>query len=742
MNRMPGSTVHRTEAGNCVASAHESAPDLSSFLQRNLFWTGLVLLLAVGCVTWYFVNDSQNRLIEHKALDLAEVVARQAAASRSAYAEHVAAKLKHDGRGGASEGYKDEPGNVPLPAQFLKLVGERASADSGGLYRYQPISKWNLGEGQHLRDDFERWGWAQLEAQDQPNPSGPIPWKSAWRIEQLGGERVLRFLRADPASQQSCVQCHNTLEHRASTQAMRASGGVAGGKVWRLHQLLGALEVQVPMASVEALAAEQRRVVLIAVVGLTLAGLLCLGLLVRVGTARARVLTDDLAWRAAHDDLTGLVNRPRFQQRLQAALDAAKVNDSRHALMFLDLDQFKVVNDTCGHRAGDELLRQLATMLRGKLRAGDTLARLGGDEFGVLLVDCPLERAVEVADKLLSAVAEYRFPWNERVFELGVSIGLVEVCADGQAVADLMSAADIACFAAKEAGRHRVRVFQSSDAELARRREDLGWSERIVAAMASGRMTLAVQTAQALQDHLPVRSYQEVLLRMYAEDGSLIPTQNVIAAGERYHLMPTRIDRWVLQTACEHMRAGRLRADHAHIVAVNISGASVGNEAFLRFACDTVLESGIDPRTLCLEITETAAISNFAQASVFITELKALGCRFALDDFGSGLSSFGYLKNLPVDFLKLDGAFIRDIITDKVDRAMVGAIHDVGRALGIPTIAEWVESDEIRDEVRRIGIDYAQGYGIERPHLVVPLAPGPAVAAPAPAPVEPEPAEA
>jgi EAL domain-containing protein (putative c-di-GMP-specific phosphodiesterase class I) len=231
-------------------------------------------------------------------------------------------------------------------------------------------------------------------------------------------------------------------------------------------------------------------------------------------------------------------------------------------------------------------------------------------------------------------------------------------------------------------------------------------------------MALAVQTAKALHDRLPVRSYQELLLRMFAEDGTLLPTANVVAAGERYNLMPTRIDRWVLKTACDHIRAGRLRADRRHIVAVNVSGASVGDEAFLQYACETVRASGIDPHALCFEITETAAIDNFSKASAFIKALKALGCRFALDDFGSGLSSFGYLKNLPVDFLKLDGAFVRDITTDRVDRAMVGAIHDVGRALGIPTIAEWVENDSIRDEVQRLGIDYAQGYGIERPRLL------------------------
>ncbi|NUZ04258.1 EAL domain-containing protein [Piscinibacter koreensis] len=694
------------------------AGDIAGVRQRNLFWAALVLLLSIGAVTWYFVNDSQLRLIEYKALNLAEVVARHATAARSAYADHAVSKLDRDGTGSASANYLAERGNVPLPAQFLKLVGERASTESGGLYRYRPLSKWNLGAGQELRDDFQRWAWARLEAQDRAAPTGPIAWQSAWRIEQVDGERTLRFLRADPASSASCVQCHNAIERLDTTRASRVAAGVAPGKQWSQHQLLGALEVQVPLAPVEALAAEQRRVVILAVIGLTLGGLLCLGLLVKVGTDRSRALTQDLAWRAAHDDLTGLANRPEFQRRLQTALAASKTAGRRHSLMFLDLDQFKVVNDTCGHRAGDELLRQIGTALRSHLRAGDTLARLGGDEFGVLLVDCPLDDGRGVADKLLGCVANHRFLWRERVFELGVSIGLVEVGADACGVADLMSAADIACYAAKEAGRNRVRVFQSSDAELARRREDLGWGERILAALASGRMALAVQTARPLHERLAVRSYQELLLRMYAEDGTPVPTANVIAAGERYQMMPSRIDRWVLQTACEHVRTGRLRADAEHIVAINISGASLADEAFLHHACETVRASGIDPRGLCFEVTETAAIGNFLQASAFIRALKALGCRFALDDFGSGLSSFSYLKNLPVDFLKLDGAFVRDIVSDPVDRAMVGAIHAIGRALGIPTIAEWVETDAIRDAVQALGIDYAQGYGIERPRLV------------------------
>jgi diguanylate cyclase (GGDEF)-like protein len=692
--------------------------DTLSRLQHHLIWVALLVLAAVGAVTWAFVDNSHRQLIEFKALTLAEVVARQAASSRSAYAEHVAAKLQREGSGKASESYALEAGNVPLPAQFLKLVGQKASAESGGLYRYQPISKWNLGQGQQLRDDFQRWAWAQLEAQDQARPQGPIAWHSPWRIELVNGERTLRFMRADAASTQGCVQCHSQMELQPAVQAMRAAAGVEQGKQWRLHQLLGALEVQVPLAPVEALATQQRREVLIAVMGLTVAGVLVLGLLVFTGTARARKLTEQLAWQAGHDRLTGLVNRPHLEHRLQSLLNAPAAAGTTHALMFLDLDQFKLVNDSCGHPAGDQLLCQLGEALKGSLRGSDTLARLGGDEFGVLLADCSIEQANKVAHKLLQTTADFRFAWANRVFEVGVSIGLVEVKPGHGSVADLMSAADMACYAAKEAGRHRVRVFDHGGDELARRREDLAWADRISQAMAHDRMGLAMQTAKALDPSLPVQAYQELLLRMFNADGSQMPTGPLIAAAERHQLMSARIDRWVLQTACDYIRTGRLRADERHIVAVNLSAQSLCDEGFLAFACETVQRSGIDPKVLCLEITETAAIANLRQATGFMRALKALGCRFALDDFGSGLSSFGYLKNLEVDFLKLDGAFVRDITTDATDRAMVGAIAAVGRAMGIPTIAEWVENDAVCAEVQRQGIGYAQGYGIEKPHLI------------------------
>jgi diguanylate cyclase (GGDEF)-like protein len=377
------------------------------------------------------------------------------------------------------------------------------------------------------------------------------------------------------------------------------------------------------------------------------------------------------------------------------------------------------LRDELGHQARDELLRRLSAHLKTQLRSGsDTLARLGGDEFGVLLPACSAEHALAVAQKLIAATGGFEFAWNDRRFGVGVSIGLVEVNAGSGSIAELMSAADIACYAAKDDGRNRVRVYRSNDAALTRRREQLDMGERLTAAMAAGRMSLAVQTARALDPALPVQAYQELLLRVFDADGRLMNTGAVIAAAEQLNMMSSRVDRWVLQTACLHIASGRLKADAQHVVAVNLSGQSLSDEQFLAFALETVRDSGIDPRWLCLEITETAAMANLGRATDFMRAMKTLGCLFALDDFGSGLSSFGYLKNLQVDFLKLDGAFVRDVVSGPTDRALVGAIGSLGQALHIPTIAEWVENDAICDEVRRLGIGYAQGWGIEKPRLL------------------------
>ncbi len=687
-------------------------------VRRRVLITALLLLTAVVGLTWYLVSRGQQSVIEFQAVTLAEIVARQSASSRSVYAEHVVGKLARDGAGAASETYGDELGNVPLPAQFLKLVGQRSSAESAGLYRYRLVSKWNLAENQGLRDDFQRWAWARLEAQDRPAPSAPIAWTPVWRIEPVDGVSTLRFMRADPAVTSVCVDCHNALEGRAPTVALRMRDGVPTGKVWDINRLMGAIEVHVPLDRVAALAQNQNRIALFSVFSLGLAGLLAIGYFVYADLSRARALNRELAWQAGHDGLTGLINRRQFERKLMRALEDARGEDSHHALMFLDLDQFKVVNDTSGHTAGDELLRQLGGLLKAQLRSTDTIGRLGGDEFAVLLGYCDLPKARAIADKLRQTVANFRFTWDKRMFEIGVSIGLVPVDARSSSIAALMSAADVACYAAKESGRNRVHVFEASDGELGRRQTDMEWSGRITDALREERIYLEVQKAVALRGELPVTEYREVLLRMQERDGTPVPTDALIRAAERYNLMPSHVDRWVVKTTCRLIAGGALPADAQRIVAINLSGASLGDAGFLSFVREEIAAQGIAPQVLCFEVTETAAINNLAHAIEFINSLRALGCRFALDDFGSGLSSFGYLKNLPVDFLKIDGEFVRDIVEDAVDRAMVTAICGVGRAIGIPTIAEWVENDAVKGVVRELGVGYAQGYGIARPERI------------------------
>ena len=686
-------------------------------LRRRVLITAVALLSAVVALTGYLISRGQQSLIEFQAVQLAEIVTRQSASSRSVYAEHVVGKLTRDGVGVASEHYKDERGNVPLPAQFLKLVGERIGIDSRGLYRYRPVSKWNLAPDQGLADDFQRWAWARLETQDLP-ATAPIAWDPVWRIETVEGVSTLRYMRADPAVSAACVNCHNALESRPQTLANRARGGVPAGKVFEVNRLMGAIEVQVPLDRVAAMARDHSQVALLSVLLLALGGMLCIGYFVYADVSRARALNHELAWQASHDALTGLINRRHFERKLGMALEDAQVEASRHALMFLDLDQFKVVNDTSGHTAGDELLRQLGALLKSQLRANDTLARLGGDEFGVLVAHCDLPKAREIAEKLRQVVAGFRFSWGNRLFETGVSIGLVPIDVQSKSVAQLMSAADVACYAAKEGGRNRIHVLKASDGELGRRTSDLEWGTRIGDALREERVFVEVQKAVALRPGLAVTEYREALLRMHDRDHTPVPTSALIQAAERYNLMPGRIDRFVVRTVCRLIAEGSLPADARRIVALNLSGTSLGDEEFLRYVRTEIAAARVAPEVLCFEVTETAAINNLAHAIRFMNTLRGLGCRFALDDFGTGVSSFGYLKNLPVDFLKIDGEFVRNIANDPVDRAMVTAICGVGRAMGIPTVAEWVETDAVLRVVRELGVDYAQGFRVARPEPI------------------------
>jgi diguanylate cyclase (GGDEF)-like protein/PAS domain S-box-containing protein len=424
-------------------------------------------------------------------------------------------------------------------------------------------------------------------------------------------------------------------------------------------------------------------------------------------------LASKMAFLASHDSLTGLLNRHEFELRLQQALEGARAEGRSHAVCYLDLDQFKIVNDTCGHVAGDELLKQLTHRLHGQIRASDVLARLGGDEFGVILEDCDLDTAYRVADGLRQAVRDFRFVWQDRSFEVGVSAGLVPIGADSGSMTDVLSAADSACYVAKDLGRNRVHIYQPDDETLARRHGEMQWVQRINDGLGEGRFHLYGQRILSLTGDGP--AFVEILLRLAEPGKAPIPPSAFIPAAERYFLMPA-IDRWVIAHAFELLAGPCRSAAHSgRLYAINLSGQSLCDDQFADFVVERLRASGIPPTCICFEITETAAIANLTRAIAFMARLKDMGCRFALDDFGSGLSSFGYLKSLPVDYLKIAGNFIQDVGVDPVDYAMVDAINQIGHVMGLYTIAESVETELILTRLRGLGIDYGQGFGLHEP---------------------------
>jgi diguanylate cyclase (GGDEF)-like protein/PAS domain S-box-containing protein len=440
------------------------------------------------------------------------------------------------------------------------------------------------------------------------------------------------------------------------------------------------------------------------------------GVLVFHDVSESRELNRRLSYHASHDILTGLVNRREFENRLERALKSAKARETSYALCYLDLDQFKIVNDSCGHSAGDALLGQLGALLKSKIRWRDTLARLGGDEFGVLLESCSLDEAMQTAEVLRAAISEFKFMWDDRSFRLGASIGVVPITADNEDVAALLSAADSACAAAKEAGRNRIHSFLENDIDLMRRRREMQWAARINNALEEDRFELFRQTIMPLQV-VEEGAHYELLLRMRDEAGGIIAPGLFIEAAERYGITPS-IDRWVIRNAFRWLVSEADERERLSLCSINLSGQSLGDEKFLPFVIDQFQMSGLDASRICFEITETAAIASYSQANRFINALKELGCKFALDDFGTGLSSFGYLKHFPVDFLKIDGSFVKEILHDPIDREMVRSINEIGHLTGKRTIAEFAENEEIITMLRGMGVDYAQGYGVAEPKRV------------------------
>jgi len=431
--------------------------------------------------------------------------------------------------------------------------------------------------------------------------------------------------------------------------------------------------------------------------------------------SHSRRMEARLFWQSNHDPLTGLENRNRFEHHLQDLLTTSKSENEEHALLYLDLDQFKIINDTCGHAAGDELLRQLTSILKYKIRASDHLARLGGDEFGILLPNCPLDAAIRSANDLRSTIKDFRFTHDGKLFAIGFSMGLVPFNGTAQDPSGIMISADTACITAKDEGRNRVHIFEQGNSEASRRHGEMQWVSKIHSALDNEQLTLHSQAIIPLNNQGNLPPHREVLVRLFEEDGKLIPPGAFIPAAERYNLMPA-VDRWVITASFKYLaKLLHKGATDFFILNINLSGASFMEEGFYEFTTKQLAKYAIPPEMICFEVTETAAIANLDEALRFINALRDIGCKFALDDFGSGLSSFGYLKHLPVDYLKIDGAFIKDILNDPIHSAMVEAINQVGHVMNIKTVAEFVEDEATLLHLQKIGIDYAQGYHIEKP---------------------------
>jgi diguanylate cyclase (GGDEF)-like protein/PAS domain S-box-containing protein len=424
-------------------------------------------------------------------------------------------------------------------------------------------------------------------------------------------------------------------------------------------------------------------------------------------------LAEKLAYEASHDVLTGLINRWEFERQLRHALAEAQDLGRQHALIYIDLDQFKVVNENCGHAAGDQLLRQVAGLLESQVAERGLLARIGGDEFAILLRDYSVEQAVRLAELMRKSLSNLRFVWENRRFRIGASLGVVPISVQSDSVEAILQAADAACYLAKDLGRDRVHVYQPDDADLARRRNEIQWAARIRGALEENRLRLVRHSIMPLK-HKPQGLHYELLIRLMDEAGNMTSDASFLSAAEHYGFAP-QIDTWVVGTALDWLARNPEHLRKLHLCCINLSGLSLGQEEFLRFLQRRLHEGGVPPQKICFEITETAAVTNLSRATEFMGTLKAMGCSFSLDDFGSGLSSYAYLRNLAVDFLKIDGSFVRNIANDPVDLALLRSMNEIGQLLGKKTIAEFAENEAVIQKLREIGVDYIQGHGVSRP---------------------------
>ncbi|MDH3416906.1 MAG: EAL domain-containing protein [Gammaproteobacteria bacterium] len=430
-----------------------------------------------------------------------------------------------------------------------------------------------------------------------------------------------------------------------------------------------------------------------------------------------RGLTRKMSYQATHDPLTGLINRREFERRLDEAMDTAHSEEAVHIMYYMDLDRFKAVNDSCGHLAGDNMLREVAALIKDQVRDSDFVGRLGGDEFGALLIGCPIQKARQIATDICNAVSAYRFVWKDKIFNIGISVGLVEISHASGTLQDVMSAADSACYMAKQQGKGQVHVYSARDEAVARERGDIQWLRQLQTALHEDRFELAVQPIIAMSGRADSGPSVEVFIRLNDGHNRTTNSAEFLRPAERYQMMP-QIDRWVINASLAAISSGEIKLPTQRSCAINLSSQTLGDEAFLGFVVDALDRSGVSPSTICFEVTEGAILSNVQHAQRFIEVLHGIGCEFSLDDFGSGLGSFSSLKHLPIDYLKIDGTYTRDLRSDLVNQEMVAAMIKLARTMQFRVVAEQVENQEDFDWLRDIGVDFAQGRFIEPPALL------------------------
>jgi diguanylate cyclase (GGDEF)-like protein len=663
------------------------------------------LIMAVVTLTTFGVMiESQRRIIEHEAVKIAEVVARQALASRSVYTAQVADKLARDGFGPDLDSIRKR-GHVPLPAQFLKLVGHAASLNSADLYRYHPLSKWNLELTQGLNDDFQRWAWYQLELQDQDEPKGPIDWKPVWRFETVAGQRTLRYMRADPASSLSCVNCHNQYESRADMAALRKDAGVEPGKRWKQHQLLGAIEVDIPVNRIEEIAAGQTQQTLWLVIAISLMGLSIAAWYSFHDSRRKQALAGEFERQARVDALTGLANRLSFQDQARDALLRAARDHQTVGMLFVDIDRFKRINDSLGHEFGDVVLKKVAHRLTYALRDVDVVARHSGDEFTILLHGhVELDDLTRIARKLLRAIGQ-PFPHNGHELYLTASIGISRYPQDGTDVETLLKSADIAMYRAKEQGRDRVEFFS---AEMdARAHETLSISNSLRQAIERDQLLLYYQPRMDVTSRR-ITGVEATLRWNHPTLGLLEPLRFIQLAEDTG--MIAEIGRWVVDNACAQLR----RWDDMGIppvrMAVNFSTRQFQASNVVDMVGVYLDKSGLSADRLEIEITESVLMHQPQTAERVLARLHELGVKISIDDFGTGYSSLSYLKLFPIDYLKIDKSFIDGLPDDGNDRVITDMILSLARKLNVKVVAEGVETSAQYKFLAAHGCDELQGF--------------------------------